>query len=222
MRYKRQEVLSQIKVRGQKKIRNSKIAVVGVGALGTVTTELLARSGIGELLLIDKDEVSLLNLQRQLFEEKDVGKPKVLAMKKRINKVNKDVTIKTKKTYLSEKNVSILNGYELILDCTDNMKARHTINKYCEKTSKKWVHGAASSVIGNVLVVDNPKKFSQIFRTGETFDNCNEIGVVNTITTMVASIQVTQALKIILGKKYSDKLIRINIWEDEYRLFNIK
>lgn len=221
MKYLRQEKLKEIGKEGQKLISKAKIAIIGIGALGTVASELLARAGIGNLLLIDKDLVHEVNLQRQLFEEKDKGKEKVLAMKERIQKINSSVKVETLTEYLSNQNTNILENYDLILDCTDNMKTRHIINEYCKKTKKIWIHAAGSGVKGNILVVDSPEKFSKIFKSNESFDSCEEIGVINTLTTIIASLQVTEAIKIITKKEYSKELIRFNLWENEYFKYKI-
>lgn len=222
-KYTRQEILKEISHEGQKKIRNSKIAIIGVGALGTVTAELLTRAGIGELLLIDKDKITLENLHRQfLFKEQNIDQLKTQTAKQELNQINKDVTIKTHNEYLTDDNTNILADYNLILDCTDNMLTRHTINNYCAKTNKTWIHAAASGITGNVLVVKNPKIFNKIIRTGETFDNCAQIGVLNTLTTMISTLQVTQAIKIITGAKHEDGLIRINMWDADFKIYKIK
>src|SRR3989344_5950925 len=94
MRYIRQEIFKEIGKKGQQKLRQSAVAIVGLGALGSVSSELLARAGIGELILIDRDIVELSNLQRQnLFDENDVGKPKALAAKEHLNRINSAIKI---------------------------------------------------------------------------------------------------------------------------------
>ena len=94
MRYIRQEIFKEIGKKGQKKLSNSTVAIIGLGALGSVSAELLARAGIGKLTLIDLDIVELSNLQRQsLFDENDVGKPKALSAKEHLNKINSDVKV---------------------------------------------------------------------------------------------------------------------------------
>lgn len=222
-RYIRQIKLEEIGKQGQEKICAGSVIVVGVGALGTATSELLVRAGIGKICLIDGDSVSLVNLHRQLlFEEADDGKKKAFVAKEKLNKINSDVEIEIVEEFLDENNVDmLLTGYDLILDCTDNMRTRKIINDYCLRFDKIWIYAAASSTKGNVLVVDNPQKFNSIFKTGETFDNCKEIGVINTVTAIVSSLQVTEAIKIIVGKAYCKKLIRFNVWDNSYELFEL-
>jgi molybdopterin/thiamine biosynthesis adenylyltransferase len=222
-KYIRQETLKEIGAEGQKLIKNAKIAIIGLGALGTVTSQLLTRAGIGELLLVDKDKITLDNLHRQLlYKEKHVGQLKTEITKKELQEINKDTKINTITEYLAKENTQILDDYDLILDCTDNMQTRFIINDYCKEKNKTWIHAAATGIKGNVLVVDNPDEFKKIIRTGETFDNCEEIGVINTLTTMISAIQTTQALRIITGKKPEQGLIRINPWENKHETYNIK
>lgn len=222
-RYIRQIKLEEIGEIGQEKINAASVVVIGIGALGTATSELLVRAGIGKICLIDGDVVSLVNLHRQvLFVESDEGKKKVVVASERLKKINSEVEVEIVEDFVDENNVDmLLNGFDLILDCTDNMRSRKIINDYCLRFDKTWIYAAASSTKGNVLVVDNPEKFNTIFKTGETFDNCREIGVINTVTTIVSSLQVTEALKILMNKKYCKKLIRFDVWTNSYELFEL-
>ncbi len=223
-RYIRQEVLKEIGVSGQRLLSKARIAIVGVGALGTVVAELLTRAGVGEIFLIDGDKVSLVNLQRQfLFEEKDVGKFKVVVAKNKLKKINSDVSVIVVKEFLTEKNTDeLLADCGLVLDCTDNMASRNIINDCCERNKKIWIYSAASGVKGNVLVVDDPNLFRSFFRSGETFDRCEEIGVVNAVTSITASLQVAEAIKIIVRKDFCKDLIRFDVWNNSYNKIKIK
>lgn len=221
MRYKRQEVLEEIGVEGQRKLKAGKVVVVGLGALGTVTAQLLVRAGV-QVTLIDHDVVDLVNLQRQLlYDENDVGKKKVVVCKEKLDSVNSEVEINVDNLLLSEENSDVLNGFDIILDCTDNMRTRHVINNHCMSTGQVWIYAAGSTTKGNVLVVDNPKKFKTFFRSGETFDKCSEVGVLNSLTTIIAGLQTTEALKILLGQEYSKSLIRFDIWKNRYDLIKL-
>lgn len=221
-RYVRQRVLRQIGNEGQEKLKSSKVVVIGVGALGTLTAELLVRAGIGKILLVDKDVVDMVNLQRQvLFEEVDIGQKKVVVAKEKLQRINKNIEIEVIDDFLRDGNSIMLNDCDLILDCTDNMRARHAINNYCASTEKLWVHAAGSGVTGNVLVVDNPVLFEKIFGGSASFDSCEEIGVMNSLTAMVSSLQVTEALKILVGDEYCKDLIRVNVWENKYERIRV-
>jgi len=127
------------------------------------------------------------------------------------------------KEFLSVQNADVLLAdCGLVLDCTDNMIARNVINDYCAKQKKIWIYSAASGTSGNVLVVDDSKLFRKFFRSGETFDRCEEIGVINTITSITASLQVTEAIKIITKKDFCKDLIRFNVWSNSYERIKIK
>lgn len=217
MRYIRQEVLQQIGTENQKKLLKSKVAIIGVGALGTVACELLLRAGVLNLTLVDKDEVDLVNLQRQLFHLDHVSLKKVEAMKSKLLEINKDAKISIHPKYLNEQDQELFETVDLILDCTDNMRSRHIINELCKKNNKIWIYAAGSGVLGNILVVDNYDKFTKIFNTYESFDSCSEIGVINTLTFMIASLQVTEAIKILTNQEHCSDLIRFNVWENEYK-----
>ena len=216
-------MLKELGGEAQEFLVNSKVAIVGVGALGTVSSQLLVRAGVLNLLLIDNDTIDLVNLQRQvLFDEEDVNKQKTVVAKSKLEKINSEVKVKILNEWLTPDNVNVLDDYDLILDCTDNMKARHVINDYCKKSKKIWIHAAGSGVKGNILVVDNPDTFSKIFKTNESFDSCEEVGVINTLTNVIASLQVTEALKILTKKSYSKDLIRFNLWNNNYQKIKVR
>ena len=222
-RYVRQEILGEIGVSGQEKIRKAKVAVVGVGGLGSVCAELLVRAGVGSLLLIDKDVVSLVNLHRQFsFKEGDVGKSKVFVLKDYLSKVNSGVSISVVEDFLHEKNTGVLDGFDLVLDCSDNMLARRVINSYCSSSGKPWIHAAASGVVGNVLFVSDSSVFDKFFRSGESFGDCSEVGVLNSLPVLIASVQVSQAIRFIVDGSFCEGLIRINPWLSSFDVFDVK
>ena len=135
----RQIILKKVGVLGQKKIQNSKVLVVGCGGLGSPVIDLLSRSGIGKIGMMDHDKVSLSNLHRQImFTADDVGKYKVNILKKKISKINKKVKVKIYRNKADEKNLGkILKKYDVIVDGTDNFKAKFLLNKFSLKYKKK-------------------------------------------------------------------------------------
>ena len=220
-RYVRQEALAEIGKKGQEHIKKSSVAVIGVGALGCVTAELLVRAGVHNILLFDKDKIDLVNLQRQmLFDENDIGKSKVVTAREKLSKINSEVNIEIVDEFLSEANSSKLKNYDLILDCTDNMKARHIINDFCEKSKKKWIYSAVVGTKGNVLVVDDYKKFRKVFGSNESFGSCEEIGVVNAVCSLASSVQVAEAQKILTRKTHSKGLLRFDVWKGSFERIN--
>src|SRR3989344_2817250 len=168
MRYIRQEIFKEIGKIGQQKIGKSAIAIVGLGALGSVSAELLARAGISRLILIDRDVVELSNLQRQsLFDESDIGKPKALAAKEHLNKINSDVEIDffiddlnynninkiipIKNPNNEKNNKQVKNQISLILDCTDNLESRFLINDFSTKNKIPFIYSSAVESKGYVF-----------------------------------------------------------------------
>lgn len=224
MRYSRQELFERIGKEGQKKLSDSKIAVVGAGAIGSVCSELLARSGAGELNIIDRDLVELTNLQRQtLFNEDDIGKSKAIQAKEHLKKINSEIKINAFPNDLNYENIYELVGKtDLILDCTDNFETRFLINDYSVKENIPWIYASAIKDEGYVLLI-KPKKFCFrcVFNNAKNFETCDTVGVINTITNSIASIQVNEAIKYLINKDYDGKLIKFNIWENSLRNFKV-
>ena len=152
-RYSRQIILKKVGILGQKKIQNTKVLVVGCGGLGIPVIDLLCRAGIGEIGMMDHDKVSISNLHRQvMFISDDVGKYKVNILKKKINKINKKIKVKTYRVKAEDKNLGkILKQYDVIVDGTDNFKAKFLLNKFSLKYKKKLITGAISKFEGHIF-----------------------------------------------------------------------
>ncbi|MBS3131569.1 HesA/MoeB/ThiF family protein [Candidatus Woesearchaeota archaeon] len=223
-RYSRQSALHGIGKKGQEKIRKAAVAVIGIGALGTIASDLLARAGIGKLILVDRDIVELSNLQRQtLFDEKDVGSYKAEVAASILKDVNSDVEIEFHVSDLNHRNTQILEDASIILDCTDNIYTRHIINEFCKKSKKPWIYSAAIKEEGNVITfLPKGACFGCIFQASKAEETCETAGILNTASASVASLAVTQVLKIILGKTRENELLRFNIWENTLEKIKIK
>ncbi|MEK6983762.1 MAG: ThiF family adenylyltransferase [Nanoarchaeota archaeon] len=238
MRYIRQEIFKEIGKKGQQKLRKSTVAIIGLGALGSVSAELLARAGIGKLILVDRDIIELSNLQRQsLFEESDVGKAKAAQAKERLNKINSDVKINFFVDDLNHNNIESMISMEhsnniksnkklknkksyvdLILDCTDNQETRLLINDFCVKNKIPFVYSSAVGSKGYVfdIVPNENNPCLRCFLKGTApLDTCETIGVLNTITSIISSIQVNEAMKILLKKNYEKQLLHFDVWKNE-------
>lgn len=240
MRYIRQEIFKGIGKKGQQKLRNSCIAIVGMGALGSVSAQLLARAGVGKLILIDRDVVELSNLQRQsLFNEDDIGKSKAAQAKEHLNKINSEVKIDFFIEDLNFNNIGKLipityhyneknnernnkalkNNIDLILDCADNLETRFLINDLCIKNRIPFIYASAVGSKGYVFDII-PNKNNPCLRCflkeAAQLDTCETVGVLNTITNLIASTQVNEAIKILLSKKDIEKnLMFFDIWKNE-------
>jgi len=222
-RYSRQILLQEIGKEGQVILQNKKVAIVGVGALGTVASELLARAGVGSLILIDRDTVEESNLQRQtLFDEKSVGKNKASAAEQRIKEINSDIKVEFHSIHLTPQNIDVLQSADLILDCTDNLQTRFLINDYCKKEIKPWIYAAAIKTSGYVMPIFPDGTCLQCFLSESSQETCDTVGVLNTITVSIASLQATLALKILLGKEVESVLHHYDIWNQSFKKLHIK
>ncbi len=156
-RYSRQSRFAPLGETGQAKIRTSKVAIVGCGALGTVQAEILTRAGVGTLRLIDRDFVEWSNLQRQfLFDEEDArdATPKAVAASRRLTRINSEVTVEAVVADLAPRSAEeLLEGVDLILDATDNFETRYLINDYAVREGIPWIYGAAVGSYGVKLAV---------------------------------------------------------------------
>ncbi len=201
-RYSRQEILAGIGAEGQQKLAQSTVAVVGLGALGTVAAELLCRAGVGRLVLIDRDIVEQSNLQRQaLYAEADVGLPKAEQAAARLAAINSRIAIEARCDDLAHNNISTILGRPgIILDCTDNLETRFLLNEHCLDSRTPWVHGAALGWEGYAKVfLPGHACFRCHFREAENLGSCDTAGVLNALTSVIGSIQAAEALKLIAG-----------------------
>lgn len=223
-RYSRQILFSKIGKEGQLKLLNSRVAIVGVGALGTVSANHLVRSGVGYVRLIDRDVVEFSNLQRQtLFNEEDaeLHLPKAVAAKKTLSKINSNVMVDAVIADINLDNAEeLLTGFDVIVDGTDNFMTRYLINDVAVKHGIPWVHGAAVSSRGMFSVIKPGK--TPCYRCmfphvpsgrGET---CDTIGVLSPLTDIIGSFQAIEVMKILVGAESNPNLEQIDIWDASF------
>lgn len=221
-RYSRQRLLPEIGNEGQSRLLESRAVVVGCGALGTVQASLLVRAGVGETVLIDRDIVEATNLQRQtLFDERDAadGVPKAIAAARSLRAVNSEVRVVPQATDLTASNAErLLGAARVVLDGTDNYEARYLINDVAVKRSLAWVYGAAVGTRGSIMPVVPGETaclaclFPTPPRAGQP--TCDTAGVLNSVTALIASLQVAEALKILVGRPESlcKRLVTWDAW----------
>ncbi len=199
-RYDRQEkVIGKI---------SGNVAIIGIGALGTVCADLLARAGIN-LLLIDRDIVELTNLQRQsLFDEQDINKSKALTAQNKLKLINSAINIKAEPIHLNPNNIELLNNYDVIVDCTDNLKTRFLINKYCKLNNKPWIYGAAIKDKGYVMTITNTPCLECFIKPAQ-LETCETAGVLNTTTHFIGTIQAQHVFDL-LNNKPNKELFHLN------------
>jgi len=223
MRYERQEAFRHIGKR-QKLLEKSKVVIVGCGGLGSNSAEMLARAGVGKIEIIDKDKVELSNLQRvSLFSERDIGKDKAEAAKAILANINSDVKVIAHVAELDESNKGLLNA-NIVLDCTDNIESRYLINGYCRKHKINWVHAAVLGAKGMVISFLPERGFCYrcIFSDAEVSETTATAGILNTTVKAIASLQVSEALKILTGQEASKELICLDLWKMELEKVNLK
>src|SRR5437763_8552411 len=207
-RYYRQVLFAPIGPEGQKRVRQSKVAVVGCGAIGASTCTLLARAGVGTLRIIDRDYVESSNLQRQLlFDEEDARQsfPKSEAAARKLATINSEVAVEPFVRDLTPQTVHLLEGIDLVLDCTDNFETRYLINDFAVKHGVAWIYAAAVgsyAVTMNVLPGETAC-LACIFPEPPrgTFATCETAGILNSAANLVASLQVTEAVKFLVGAR---------------------
>ena len=207
IRYSRQIILKNIGILGQKKILNSKVLIIGAGGLGCPVADLLTRSGIGLLGIVDYDKVDLSNIHRQtLYTAKDVGKFKVKILKKKLNLINKELKINIYNQKANEKNLKkIINKYDIIVDGSDNFKTKFLLNKFSIKFKKKLIVGAISKFDGHVFTFNFSLKNSPclkcFYQTEPSDDilNCEREGILGSTANIIGAIQANEVLKTIVG-----------------------
>ena len=226
-RYSRQIILKDVGPIGQKKIISSRVLVVGAGGLGCPVIDYLSRAGVGDIGVIDDDKVNISNIHRQsLYDSKDIGKPKVIVIKKKIKLINPLVKIKIFKQRIEQKNIGkIFKNYDFIVDGSDNFKTKFLLNKYSLKYKKILIVGAISKMDGHVFTFDFKKKTDpclKCFYQKEPSDeilNCEYEGILGPVAGIVGNIQAIEVLKKILkiGDKSRKKILILDLDKLNFR-----
>ena len=230
-RYSRQIILKDIGISGQKKLKKSKVLIVGLGGLGCPAAEYLSRAGVGTIGLIDHDKVNLSNIHRQsIFTTSDIKKYKVDVVKQRIKKVNSSVKIKSFKKKVDDFNIKkIIQSFDIIIDGTDNFRSKFLINKFSKILKKVLISGAIGKFDGHIFGFNFSKKTKpclESFYQGTPDDDlatCEEDGVIGTVAGIVGNIQANEAIKYILdvGKCLNGKVLIINLLNLEFRICDL-
>jgi adenylyltransferase/sulfurtransferase len=207
-KFSRQIILKNIGTLGQRKIKEAKVLIIGMGGLGCPVSEFLTRSGIGTLGIMDDDKVTLSNIHRQtLYTEKDIDKSKVRIAKKRLNKINPKTKINIFNYRLNEVKFSkIIKNYDYIIDGTDNFESKFLINDISLKHKKFLIVGAISKFDGHIFSFDFKNKSSPSLRdfyqeevVTDDILNCEYDGILGTVAGIIGTIQANEILKKILN-----------------------
>ena len=206
-RFEKQIILKKVGIQGQKKIKKTKILIIGMGGLGCPLLSYLAASGVGHVGIVDPDRVELGNLNRQiLFNSSDLNKYKVMQAKAQVKKIYKNIKIKTFISKLTSKNMkSILNNYEIICDGTDNYETRYLINDFCKKNKKILISAAISRFDGHLFKFNFAKKGPcfRCFMPEQPLEdnNCETDGIFAPVAGIMGTLQANEVLKTVLGLK---------------------
>ncbi len=209
-RYSKQILIKNIGGNGQRKLKSSKVLVIGLGGLGSPVVTHLSSSGIGKIGLVDNDTVELSNLQRQFIHNVDrIGLKKTESAKIFMGKLNPNSIIYDYETDAnSPEFIKIIAEYDIVIDCTDNFKTRFKIADACQKYKKPYILGTVRSYEGQVTTIlpstkknKNPE-IRSLFdeeNVSNIQDECSDNGVLSTTTTLVGTIMASECLKIILN-----------------------
>ena len=206
-RYSRHIILKEIGAKGQKKLLNAKVLIIGAGGLGAPVAMYLAAAGVGTIGIADADEVDLSNLQRQIIHTtKDVGKPKVISAKETMNEMNPDVTVNTYHTFVTSENIrELIRDYDFIIDGTDNFPAKFLINDACVMEKKPFSHAGIIRFKGQFMtyVPGEGPCYRCVFKNPPPKDavpTCKQAGVVGAMGGVIGSLQAMEAIKFIVGQ----------------------
>jgi adenylyltransferase/sulfurtransferase len=226
-RYSRQSRFAPLGEAGQSRIAAARVALVGLGALGSVQAELLARAGVGTLRLLDRDFVEASNLQRQtLYDEADAAEalPKAVAAARRLARVNSLIQLEPVVADLTPQNCAeMLEGMDLILDGTDNFETRYLINDFAVQRGIPWIYGAAVASYGIKLTIVPGRSacFRCVYPESPkgAQPTCETEGVLGPVTAAIAALQAGDALKLLSRgwDALNSRLTTIDVWTGEIR-----
>ncbi len=228
-RYSRQARFWPIGAAGQAKLSAARVAVIGCGALGSAAVDLLARAGVGEIVVADRDFVELSNLQRQvLFDEADAAAqvPKAVAAANAVRRINSQVKVHPLIADVTPANVEeIVAGAQVVIDGTDNFETRYLVNDACVKHGLPWVYGGAIGATGMVMAIlpGETPCLRCVFPGGQpagALATCETAGVIGAIVTLVAAVQWTEAVKILIGDRENlgRGVATFDLWSNDYLL----
>src|SRR6188474_2070586 len=230
-RYQRHLLLPEVGVEGQAKLLDSKVLLLGAGGLGSPAALYLAAAGVGTLGIVDMDEVDASNLQRQILHNLDrIGERKVDSAKKTLTQLNPDVDVVTYDVRLGADNVlDIIDGYDVIVDGTDNFPTRFLVNDASVKLGIPVVHGSIFRFEGQVTVFDpyNGPCYRCLLPEPpppELAPSCSEAGVLGVLPGIIGSIQALETIKLLLdiGEPLRGRLLAYDALEETFRNFKVR
>ena len=234
-RYSRQILFAGIGEAGQEKLLGAGTVLVGCGALGTVVANLLVRAGLGRLRIVDRDFVEASNLQRQtLFEEADArdALPKATAAERRLRAINSDARVEGIVADLTPENSQeLLDGFQLVLDGTDNFETRMLLNDLAISRNVPWIYAAAVGSYGVTMTI-RPGETACLACLTESEEKgaligaeatCDTTGVLSAAVGVIASIEAAEATKLLAGRPeaLNQRLISCDVWSGRFQSIRI-
>lgn len=232
-RYSRQVRFAPIGSAGQASIERYSVVVIGCGALGSVSAEMLVRAGFGRVRVVDRDYLEESNLQRQsLFDEADVaeGLPKAVAARRRLREINSEVAVEGVVDDLNPTTAdALLSGFDTIVDGTDNFEARFLLNDWAVCEGTPWIYGAALGSYGLSFVITPGQGpclrciFEELPPVGSS-DTCETAGILSPIVYQIAAFQVGQLLRLAVADDDSFSnpgMFQADVWEGVWRVIEL-
>ena len=230
-RYSRHIILKDVGGKGQQKLLDGKVLIIGAGGLGAPIALYLAAAGVGTIGIADADVVDITNLQRQVIHfTPDVGKPKVESAAEKMRAINPDVTVNTYQEWVSAANIAdLIAGYDFVIDGTDNFAAKFLINDACILGGKAYSHGGILQFDGQTITI-LPREsacYRCIFPAPPPKDaipTCSQAGVIGVLPAVIGSLQATEAIKFLLGKGelLTNRLLTYNALQMKFREITIR
>ena len=229
-RYSRHIILKEIGVKGQQKLLDAKVLIIGAGGLGAPAALYLAAAGVGTIGIVDADEVDLSNLQRQVIHStNDIGKAKVKSAKESMEAINPDVKVNTYRKFVDSSNImDLIKDYDFVIDGTDNFPAKFLINDACVMAKKPFSHAGIIRFKGQLMtyVPGEGPCYRCVFKNPPPKDavpTCKQAGVVGAMGGVIGSLQAMEAIKYIIGKGelLTGKLLTYDALKMEFRTIKL-
>ena len=230
-RYSRHIILKEVGAKGQKKLLNGSVLIIGAGGLGAPAALYLAAAGVGHIGIVDADEVDLSNLQRQVIHATaDIGKAKVKSAKESMEAINPDVKVSTYRMFVDSTNVrELIREYDFIIDGTDNFPAKFLINDACVLEKKPFSHAGIIRFQGQLMtyVPGEGPCYRCVFKNPPPKDavpTCKQAGVIGAMAGTIGTLQAIEAIKYLIGKGdlLTGKLLTYDALKMEFRKINLK
>lgn len=229
-RYARHIALQGIGVKGQRRLLDGRVLIIGAGGLGSPAAMYLAAAGVGTLGIADADEVDISNLQRQIIHTtRDVGRAKVQSAKDTVNALNPDVTVRTYHTWITRENMmDIVQDYDFVIDATDNFQTKFLINDACVTAKKPFSHAGILGFQGQLMtyVPEMGPCYRCVFQSPPPEDavlTCKQVGIIGAMAGVIGSLQAMEAVKYLtnVGELLVGKLLVYDARTMEFRTIGL-